>query len=59
MNGRNQFDIDFESAYNGLKANTKDDMYQYWRPCYKINAEKIQAQDNLLGSSLEMFGQYD
>ncbi len=42
VNQKNQFDIDFEDAYKSIGMNTEDDIYQQWRPCYKLNAEKIQ-----------------
>ena len=42
VNKKNQFDIDFEDAYESMGLRTSDDIYQQWRPCYKLNAEKIQ-----------------
>jgi hypothetical protein len=41
VNQKNQFDIDFEDAYKSIGVNAEDDIYQQWRPCYKLNAEKI------------------
>lgn len=41
MNGRNKFDIDFANAYSEMGQNAEDNMYQYWRPCYKLNKETI------------------
>jgi len=59
MNGRNQFDIDFADAYPEMGQNARDSVYQYYRPCFRLDKEIIQKQDSILGRVLEMFGQYD
>ena len=43
LNGKSLFDIDFETAYTnstGL-AQQKEDFFNYWHPCYKINVETV------------------
>jgi hypothetical protein len=52
--------LDFESAYsktiNQQTATGKQDIFDYWHPCYKINAETVPGQDYIIGRDLEMFG---
>lgn len=52
VNGGRKFDIDFESAY---KPTEKEDIFQYWHPCYVINEETVETQDTIIGRKLEMY----
>lgn len=41
LNGKENFDIDFESAYTQEGEQPKEDFFNYWHPCYKLNAETV------------------
>lgn len=40
VNGGKKFDIDFESAY---QISQKENLFQYWHPCYVINEETVET----------------
>ena len=54
LNGNQQFDLDFESAYQSIE--TEENYYQYWHACYRLNAETVSNQDFIIGKDLEMYG---
>ena len=47
VNEGKQFDIDFESIYQGDP--TQENYFEYWHPCYVINEETVERQDPILG----------
>lgn len=55
LNGNEPFDLDFETAYPPTEKE-KENYYQYWHACYKLNAETVSNQDFIIGKDLEMYG---
>lgn len=54
VNEGRQFDIDFESIYQGDPS--QENYFEYWHPCYVINEETVEKQDPILGQDLVMYG---
>lgn len=57
LNGKDKFDIAFEDAYlNQTSLTSREDFFNSWHPCYRLNFETITNQDYMIGHSLEMYG---